>query len=174
MAIRNLVTLVIMTASVIALSSCGNNLGSQTVVGLGASLSSPTASTDTQKLPPSPSSVSTPAAPRAAHKSPPLPSPNLQITITPTSGPAGTTVDILVAGCMDASGENHAVSFNIGGHDPSAIHNPNNVVWIPSQLIGTTLTASYTIKGVDTRFGGGTFYVQCGTTVKTAWFPAVK
>lgn len=96
------------------------------------------------------------------------------LTISPTSGPAGTTVRIEAAGCIDADGLNHAVGFNSGGvdeNDQMANRNkPNIVVDIPSTLSGTTLTASHQITRQETVFGGGNFTVQCGDTVQAAIF----
>lgn len=103
------------------------------------------------------------------------PSPNLVTTISPTSGPAGTTVTIKALACLDPTGGNHDVSFNRAagpGGNMSDGRNPNNVVEIPATLSGTTLTGTYTITHHDTAFGGGVFFVQCGQTLQEVLFTA--
>lgn len=114
----------------------------------------------------------------SSQKHPPPPSPNMVLTISPTSGPAGTTVNIEATGCIDADGLNHAVGFNWGGldeNDQIANRNkPDIVVVIPSRLAGTTLTASHQITEQERTFGGGYFSVQCGMTVRAAAFTVTK
>lgn len=126
-----------------------------------------------------PVSAGQPGAPViSSQKHPPPPSPNMVLTISPTSGPAGTTVRIEATGCIDVNGLNHAVSFNWGGLDETDQmanrNNPNIVVDIPSTLSGTTLTASHTVTEQETAFGGGGFTVQCGTTIQGAAFAVTK
>lgn len=110
------------------------------------------------------------AAPTSLGKSPPAPSPSLHVTVAPSEGPVGTSVQITGSGCIDPSGQNHAVSFNIGTSDPSAAHDPNNVREITSDLTGSTVTATYTVTPADARFGGGEFFVQCGASVQSVSF----
>lgn len=109
----------------------------------------------------------------SSQKHPVGPSPNMVMSISPTSGPAGTTVTIKALACLDPTGGNHAVSFNRAagpGGNMTDGRNPNNVVGIPATLSGTTLTGTYTITSQDTAFGGGVFFVQCGQTVRSATF----
>lgn len=114
----------------------------------------------------------------SSQKHPAPPSPNMIMTISPTSGPAGTAVRIAVTGCIDVSGLNHAVGFNWGAIDQNEAmanrNNPSIVVDIPAALSGTTLTALQTITQQETAFGGGSFSVQCGGTVKFATFTVTK
>ena len=121
-----------------------------------------------------PVSVGQPGGPVISlQKHPPPPSPNMVLTISPTSGPAGTTVTITATGCLDPTGGNHAVSFNRAagpGGNMTDDRNPSNVVDIAATLAAGTLTGSYTITREDTAFGGGVFYVQCGQTVQQATF----
>jgi hypothetical protein len=106
-----------------------------------------------------------------ASKNPPPPSPNLQVTISPTTGPTGTTVQIIATGCIDGNGQNHDVSFNWGGANPTENRtNPSVVVEIPATLSGDKITATHKITQHEAGFGGGTFFVQCGTTVQAAAF----
>jgi len=100
------------------------------------------------------------------------------VTISPTSGPAGTTVRITATGCIDPNGLNHAVGFNWGGLDQNDQmanrNNPNIVVTIPATLSGDTIRATHTVTQEETAFGGGTFFVQCGTTVRAVSFTSTR
>lgn len=112
----------------------------------------------------------------SSQKHPPAPSPNLLVSISPTSGPAGTVVTIKALACVDANGLNHTISFNRAagpGGNMTDGRNPNNVVVITSTLAGTVLTGTYAITHQDTAFGGGVFFVQCGVTVKDQIFTAI-
>ena len=123
-----------------------------------------------------PLSPGRPGAPVVSSQKHPVgPSPNMVMSLSPTRGPAGTTVTIKALACLDPAGGNHAVSFNRAagpGGNMTDGRNPNNVVGIPATLSGTTLTGSYTITHQDTAFGGGVFFVQCGQTLKTILFTA--
>jgi hypothetical protein len=99
-------------------------------------------------------------------------SPDLKLVVSPTSGAPGTVVHVTAAGCVDATGENHAVSFNAG--DRSAGHNPQAVRAIASTLSGTSLTATYTVRNADRGTRGGVFYVQCGASLVSAPFVVTR
>lgn len=104
--------------------------------------------------------------PSPVTKSPPPESPNLKVTLSPTSASVGSTVQISATGCIDPNSKNHSVSFNREGHSPGAANNPNTVVAIPSTLSGDQLTAQYTVTQMDRAKGGGTVFVQCGATLQ--------
>jgi hypothetical protein len=99
-------------------------------------------------------------------------SPHLLVAVRPASGAAGTVVHVTATGCVDATGVNHAASFNAG--DRSAGHNPNAVRALASTLSGTTLTATYTVRSADRGSGHGTFYVQCGASLASAPFVVTR
>ena len=124
--------------------------------------------------PPMPVNAGQPGEPViSSHKDPAPPSPNMVLSISPTSGPVGMKVAIRAIACIDTNGLNHAVSFNRAagpGGNMADGRDPSNVVVIPSVLSGTTLTARYTVTHEDMTFGGGVFFVQCGQTVKSAVF----
>ena len=101
-------------------------------------------------------------------------SPQLTVTLNPLTGPPGTVVHIQGSGCLDAGGQNHAVSFNNDAQNPSARNNPNTVRTIASALINARITAAYKIVPSDSTGGVGTVFVQCGATVRTADFKVVK
>ncbi|GAC1379074.1 MAG: hypothetical protein NVSMB48_01790 [Marmoricola sp.] len=111
----------------------------------------------------------------SAPSKPPLPNidtTNLSLAISPTSGPVGTPVTVTISGCGDASGENHALSYNAG--DVSA-HSPEAATAI--QSIASPLTNG----GVKTSFAIplqtssiGVFYFQCGTALQSAAFSVTK
>jgi len=100
------------------------------------------------------------------------------LTIWPTSGAAGTTVRITATGCIDPNGLNHAVSFNWGGLDQNDQmanrNNPNIVVTIPATLTDETIRATHKVTQQETAFGGGAFFVQCGTTVRAVSFTSTR
>ena len=99
-------------------------------------------------------------------------SPDLKLTVTPASGAPGTVVRITATGCVDATGTNHAVSYNAA--DRSAGRNPNAVRSIAATLSGGTLTASYTVANRDRGAAHGRFYVQCGASVVSAPFTVTR
>ena len=102
------------------------------------------------------------------------PSPQLVVALTPSAGPPGTLVRITASGCVDASGRNHAVSFNNDAHNPSARNDPNTVRTIASTFLRERLTATYRIRPGDRTGGVGSVFVQCGSTVKTADFGVTR
>ena len=116
-----------------------------------------------------PSSSAASATTLPAGKANPLYSPDMVVTVSPTSGPAGTVVQIEATGCKDTAGA-HAVSFNNDAQNTSARFDPNTVRSIESTQRGTTLTATYQIVEADRTGGTGAFFVQCAATVKTAPF----
>jgi hypothetical protein len=99
-------------------------------------------------------------------------SPDLKLAVSPASGGPGTVVHVTATGCIDATGMNHAVSFN--ATDRSAGRNPHAVRTIESTLSGTSLTATYTVTNADRGAAGGVFYVQCGATVVSAPFRVTR
>ena len=102
------------------------------------------------------------------------PSPQLVVALTPSAGPPGTLVRITASGCVDASGRNHAVSFNNDAHNPSARNDPNTVRTIASTFLRERLTATYRIRPGDRTGGVGSVFGQCGSTVKTADFRVTR
>jgi len=104
----------------------------------------------------------------------PPPSPRLRIEVTPTEGPPGTTVRIVVTGCDDPPGSNHAVSFNNDSQDVSARNDPDTVRLIQTTQRGQMLRGRYTIVQRDATGGVGTFFVQCGRTLRQAGFHVVS
>jgi hypothetical protein len=87
-----------------------------------------------------------------------------------TSGPPGTVVAIVVTGCYDPTGQNHAVSFNNDNENMSARFDPKTVRTIPAVQHGTRLDARYRIVAGDRTGGQGMFYAQCGPTVRQSAF----
>lgn len=138
----------------LVLTSCGSGNGTQQL------------GTDGQATPAT-------SQPSPVTKSPPPESPNLAVTLTPTSASAGSTVQIEATGCIDSNNENHSVSFNREGSSPGPANNPNSVVAISSTLSGDRLTAEYTVSKLDRAKGGGTIFVQCGATLKQAFLTVV-
>ena len=98
------------------------------------------------------------------------PSPQLTVRITPATGPPGTIVYIQAAGCDDPSGQNHAISFNNDALNPAARNDPNTVRSINAVQHGTRLMATYKIVRGDVTGGVGTFFVQCGQSLRQANF----
>jgi hypothetical protein len=96
----------------------------------------------------------------------------LAMSIEPTSGPVGTVVEIRASFCLDANGQNHAVSFNPDTSNPA----PDATVdGIRANLAGETLTARYTITRADARGSGhGRFFVQCATDLADLPFRITK
>jgi hypothetical protein len=97
-------------------------------------------------------------------------SPQLIVTVTPTLGARGTVVHISGAGCLDASGQNHAVSFNNDAQNSNARNDPNTVRTIASTLRDGRISAVYEVVASDNTGGVGAFFVQCGATVRSAMF----
>lgn len=98
----------------------------------------------------------------------------LRISVTPSSGPVGTTVEISVGGCHDPSGQNHAVSFNNDADNPSARNDPQAVRAVAVMQNGGLLTGSYTIQVSDLTDGVGLFFAQCGANLTTAPFSVTR
>ncbi len=94
-------------------------------------------------------------------RTPPLKSPDLAISVEPTSGPPGTVVTIEVSGCNDPSGLNHAISFNNDPGNRSERFSTETVKAIESTQRGTQLSATYTIQPMDRRARTASFIVQC-------------
>lgn len=118
--------------------------------------------------------TSTTTAAPTPTKGPILESPSLEITIDPAAGAPGTKVHIVVTGCNDPTGLNHAISFNNDAENMSARNDPNTVRSIVAEQDGTTLTATYTIQYADVTGGAGLFFAQCAATMKTAPFTVVR
>ena len=96
----------------------------------------------------------------------PGPSPDLRLTLSATSGRPGTVVAIVVTGCQDPTGKNHAISFNNDSESMSARFSPSTVRTIPAEQHGTRLDATYRIVAGDRTGGQGLFTVQCGPTLR--------
>ncbi len=96
----------------------------------------------------------------------------LQVSLSPTTGGAGTTVTITGTRCADADGQNHAVSFTPNASAESLRSQPVRV--IPSVLVGQSLTATYTVTAADVAAANGAktseFTVQCATDLVSAPF----
>lgn len=97
-------------------------------------------------------------------------SPDLIVTATPTLGPPGTVVHISGTGCLDASGQSHAVSYNNDAQNFNARNYPNTVRTIASTLKDGRISAVYKVVVSDNTGGEGAFFVQCGATVRSAKF----
>lgn len=117
-----------------------------------------------------PGTADEPGLGNGAKRTPPLKSPDLTITLDPTSGPPGTVVSIEATGCNDPTGLNHAVSFNNDPRNRTDRFSPDVVRTIASDQRGQRLFASYTVQPADRRAGNGTFVVQCSDGVATADF----
>ena len=100
-------------------------------------------------------------------------SPDLKLAVDPASGPPGTVVRITATGCVDATGLNHAVSFNAAA-GRAAGQRPGTVRTVGSTLSGTTLTASYTVRNADRAAAHGVFYVQCGSSLAQQPFTVTR
>jgi hypothetical protein len=112
------------------------------------------------------SSESATATAATIAKKHPTVSPDLRISIDPTSGRPGTVVAVTVTGCNDLSRLNHAVSFNNNAEDVGARNDPARVREIPTVQHGETLTGTYTLREADRTGGIGAFFAQCGATLK--------
>jgi hypothetical protein len=119
------------------------------------------------------SSPSPSAAPSPTKCCVPSASPDLRLILSATSGPPGTVVVIVVTGCQDPSGQNHAVSFNNDSANMSARFSPSTVRDIPARQNGTRLDATYRIVAGDLTGGQGLFTVQCGPTLRDRRFTVI-
>lgn len=97
--------------------------------------------------------------------------PDLAITVTPTSGPPGTVVRIIVTGCGAADrADKPTVSFNNDAENFGARNDPETVRLVRVRDRGTTAEGAYTIVNRDRTGGVGMFFVQCGQTLKQKRF----
>ncbi|HET7309729.1 MAG TPA: hypothetical protein VFJ17_00225 [Mycobacteriales bacterium] len=98
--------------------------------------------------------------------------PALDISVTPTSGPPGTVVHILVTGCGEADPANlpPTVSFNNDAENFGSRNDPDTVRRIAVQVRGTRVTGTYPIVPRDRTGGVGMFFAQCGQSLEQTRF----
>ena len=85
-----------------------------------------------------------------------LTSSQMAFTLSPTSGPRGTTVTLKVSGCVDPAGNSHALGYQVDS---------TPVVAIPSTRRGTSLMATFRVNGATGRISA-----RCLDTVVTRTF----
>ncbi|MBA2607382.1 MAG: hypothetical protein H0U92_00400 [Actinobacteria bacterium] len=91
----------------------------------------------------------------------------MTISVSPSSGPPGTVMQIYVTGCNDPDGLNHAISFNDAPVNHDTASDPNTVQTINSTQDGDKLTATYAVVASDQRGQQpGRVFVQCEATLK--------
>ena len=101
--------------------------------------------------------------------------PALAIGVTPTSGPAGTVVHLLVTGCGEAdAGDLPTVSFNNDAENFGARNDADTVRAVTMTANGTRATGTYTVVARDRTGGVGMFFVQCGQSLEQARFTVTR
>jgi hypothetical protein len=97
--------------------------------------------------------------------------PQLAIAVSPTSGPPGTAVRVLVTGCGVAEPADKAtVSFNNDAENVAARNDADTVRLVKTRQRGTGARGTYTIVRRDRTGGLGMFFVQCGQTLQQTRF----
>lgn len=105
----------------------------------------------------------------------PPPEPALDIAVTPTSGPPGTTVHILVTGCGEADARDlPTVSFNNDAENFGARNDADTVRAVTMKEDGTRATGTYTVVARDRTGGVGMFFVQCGQSLEQTRFKVTR
>lgn len=114
------------------------------------------------------------AAPRAVEHTSGHISSAARFTVSPSSGPPGTLVTLVMNGCDDPTGDSHTFGYNaVGDLQLNTMEQQQfypNAVWaIPGRVMGTTMRAKFIIPANAPR-PVGSFNAQCLEADRTARF----